>query len=137
MKKNLFLIALLLCSIRFANAQTCTPDLSITEPGMYPGTDVNLPYAYDGVFYNTCVQFKVLTDTIISGTHVTITNVTLDSVSGLPPGFSFSTNPANHIFPGGSNACASLYGSPLASNAGTYHLTVHLTVHGVAFGFIQ
>ncbi|MEO5571819.1 MAG: T9SS type A sorting domain-containing protein [Bacteroidia bacterium] len=137
MRKSLLLLLLAFAfSIGFANAQICTPDLSFTEPGMYPGTDVNLPYGYAGVPYSTSVQFKVLTDTTISGTHVTVTNITLDSVSGMPPGFSFSSTPVNHIFPAGSNACASLYGTPTVAAVGTYHLVVHVMVRGLAFGFI-
>lgn len=136
MKKNLLLFALT-CFIRFANAQTCTPDLAITQPGMYPDTYTNLPYAYVGVAYSTSVQFKVLTDTTISGTYVTVTSVTLDSVSGMPAGFTFSSNPANGVFPGGSNACASIYGTPQSGTGGTYHLVVHLTVHGIALGFVH
>jgi PKD repeat protein len=135
MKKLLCLIALAYAPA-FAFAQICTPDVSITQPGMYPDTYTNLPNAYIGDPYSTSVQFKVLTDTTISGTYVTITNVTLDGVSGMPPGFSYATNPASQVFPGGSNACISVYGTPGAGQNGMYHLVVNLTVHGIAFGFI-
>jgi PKD repeat protein len=135
MKKILLLMALA-CPPGFAIAQTCTPDLSITQPGMYPGTDINLPAAYVGVPYSTSVQFRVMTDTTISGTYVTVTNIVLDSVAGLPSGFSWTSNPANHIFPGGTNACASLSGNPVSGLVGTHSLVVHVTVHGLAFGFI-
>ena len=126
----------LACAPIFAIAQPCTPDLSITQPGMYPDETTDLPQAYVGVPYSACVQFKVLTDTVISGTFVDINTVTLDSVSGLPPGFTWASNPANHVFPGGSNACATMSGNPLLSLVGTYHLVVHLTIRGLAFGFI-
>ncbi|MEP7170064.1 MAG: PKD domain-containing protein, partial [Bacteroidota bacterium] len=135
--KKVILMFCMMGSIGHAVAQSCTPDVSITEPGMYPSTTTNLPYAYMGVPYSTSVQFKVLTDTVISGTYVTVTDVTLDSVSGMPPGFAFTSNPANRVFPGGSNACASLFGNPQAGQGGTYHLVVHLTVRGIAFGFIH
>ncbi|HKR07170.1 MAG TPA: PKD domain-containing protein [Bacteroidia bacterium] len=135
MKKILLLMALA-CPPVFAAAQSCTPDLSITQPGMYPDIATNLPYAYVGVPYSTSVQFKVLTDTTISGTPVTVTSVTLDSVAGMPAGFTWSSNPANHLFPGGSNACASLWGNPTSGMTGVHPLIVHLTVRGLAFGFI-
>jgi PKD repeat protein len=138
MKKNLLLlICLLICGIQFSIAQSCTPDLSITQPGIYPDATTNFPQGYAGVSYSTVIQFKVITDTVSSGTHVTVTDITMDSVSGLPPGFTYVSNPANHIFPGGSNACFTLNGNPALADTGTYHIVVHVTLHGVVLGFIH
>lgn len=137
--KNFLLVPLMLliCKIQSADAQSCTPDLSITQPGIYPDAATNFPQAYAGVAYSTVIQFKVITDTVSNGTHVNVTDITMDSVTGLPPGFTYVSNPANHIFPGGSNACFTLNGNPAMSDTGIYHIAVHVTLHGVVFGFIH
>jgi PKD repeat protein len=134
--KKLLLFCSMLTLACFAQAQTCSPDLSITEPGIYPDTIANLPHAYGGAPYSTIIQLKVITDTSSGSTPVTVVDITVDSVSGMPATFSYNCNPSNCVFPGGSNACITLNGSPTLAMVGTHPIVVHATLHGLAYGFI-
>jgi hypothetical protein len=110
----------------------CVPNTSITVPGIYPDSATGLVSGTVGVPYSEVIQAKVLTDTSLGGAPVIITNVTVTSVSGLPPGLSYSCNPASCVFPGGSNGCMLISGTP--TTAGVYPLTVVLTANGTIFG---
>lgn len=110
----------------------CTPDLSITVPGVYPDSATGLPPGTIGVPYSEVIQVKVLTDTLFMGNTVLITNITITGVTGLPPGLTYSCNPSNCIFPGGSNGCILLSGTP--SITGTFNLNVDLSIAGTLFG---
>lgn len=131
MLKRLLLVAFLISSVVAVHAQ-CVPDLSITSPGIYPDSATGLPSGNVGTPYNEVIQVKVLTDTVSGGFPVIITNITITSVTGLPPGITYSCNPATCIFPGGSNGCILLSGTP--STQGTFPLTVIVTVSGTVFG---
>lgn len=134
MKKNILAFALALC-LGTAYAQSpCVPDGSITEPGIYPDTIVNLPHAYGGVAYSTVIQINVFTDTSSGGLPVTVDDITLDNVTGLPPGFTYTCNPSNCVFPAGQTKCLTLAGNPTLAQAGTYNLTINVTLHGRLFG---
>src|SRR5688572_14836194 len=109
-----------------------TPDLSITIPGIYPDSATGLPSGTVGIPYSEVIQAKVLTDTTLNGLPVVITSITISAVTGLPPGLSYACNPANCIFPGGSNGCILLSGTPTA--AGTFNINVDVSVAGTIFG---
>lgn len=108
----------------------------ITTPGIYPDTTTNLPPATVGTPYGTDIQVVVFEDTVVSGTTVVVTDITVNSVAGLPSGFSYNCNPVSCVFPGGGNGCVWLSGNPTAGQVGTYNLTVNVTLHGVVGGFI-
>jgi len=113
----------------------CTPDITITTPGIYPDSATNLPQGIAGTPYAEVVQVRIPPDTVILGQTVTITDFTIDSImgdsmTGLPPSFAFACNPANCVFPGGSNACIQLSAMPVTQ--GTYNLIVYGTAHGIA-----
>lgn len=116
-----------------AHAQ-CVPDTSIThnDPGVYPDSATNLPHAIVGIAYQTTIQLKVLTDTTVLGFPVTIDDITVNTVSGLPPGYSYTCTPANCIFPGGSDACIFLQGpAPTPNMVGqVFQIHVEVTVSG-------
>src|SRR5689334_1207210 len=124
MKKILlFLVASALAG-SYAFGQ-CVPDTSIThnDPGVYPDSATNLPHSVVGIPYSTTIQMKVLTDTTAMvgpiTVPVTIDDVTVNTVTGLPPGYSYSCNPANCVFPGGSDACVLLQGpAPTGAEVG-------------------
>src|SRR5438132_1705411 len=130
MKKVLLLLAVsIFVSVSALFAQ-CNPDLSLTHPGTSPDSVTGLPHAKVGTAYSTVIQIKVLTDTnvLISGTtyHATVDSIVLNSVSGLPTGFSFQTNPVSKTFLGGSNACVLLTGlAPTSGMEGAHPLTIN------------
>jgi len=133
MIKNLLIVIVLTLAgiVNIANAQ-CVPDLSITTPGIYPDSATNLPGGTVGIPYNEDIQARVLTDTSLSGLPVVITSITLSSVTGLPPGLTYNCTPSSCVFPGGSNGCMLLSGTP--TTAGVFPITVELTVDGTIFG---
>jgi len=110
----------------------CVPDLTITDPGIYPDSATGLPGGVVGTPYSEVIQVRVLTDTTLNGLPVIVTSITITSVSGLPPGITYSCNPASCVFPGGSNACILLSGIPTV--AGSYQLIVDIEVDGTLFG---
>jgi hypothetical protein len=113
------------------NAQ-CVPDPTITVPGIYPDSATGLVSGVVGVPYNEVIQAKVLTDTSLNGLPVIISNITLSGVSGLPPGLTYSCTPSSCVFPGGSNGCLLISGTP--TTAGTFPIVVELTANGTIFG---
>ena len=128
MKKLLFtIITILLTNISYSQ---CSPDLTITSPGIYPDEITNLPEAFVGQPY--LAQIDVLTplDTSVSlsglNVNVTIDNIELTSVTGLPNNFNYSCNPPSCIFPGGTYACAQLFSTsdPTSADIGYYPITM-------------
>lgn len=115
----------------YSGAQ-CTPDTSITIPGLYPDSVAGLPDGMVGAAYNEVIQVRVFTDTTFNNLPVIITSITITGVSGLPPGISYQCVPANCIFPGGGNGCILLTGTPTV--AGFYPITVTIEVNGTTFG---
>ena len=128
MKKLLLtIITILLTNISYSQ---CSPDLTITSPGIYPDEITNLPEAFVGQPY--LAQIDVLTplDTSVSlsglNVNVTIDNIELTSVTGLPNNFNYSCNPPSCIFPGGTYACAQLFSTsdPTSADIGYYPITM-------------
>jgi hypothetical protein len=133
MMKKLLSVIIIAAAFQVSNSNAqCIPDVTITTPGIYPDSATNLPGGTVGIPYSEDIQARVLTDTSLSGLPVIITSITLSSVTGLPPGLSYSCTPASCVFPGGSNGCMLLSGTP--TTAGVYPLIVELTVNGTIFG---
>jgi hypothetical protein len=126
----LYLTISFLCLQTSVYAQ-CTPDLTITQPGIYPDS---LPPAIVGVPYSQELQVRVLTDTIINGQNATINSIEIISITGAPAGFTYVCNPGTCIFPGGGNGCLVFSGT--ATQAGTYPLviTIEITATIILFG---
>jgi hypothetical protein len=104
-----------------AHAQVCTPDIARfpndgyytchpNDPGKLPDALLNSPY--------TCViTLNIPTDTTISGLGTfNIDSVTLDRipepVTGLFKGLTYSAEPSNFRFPGGTKNCIIISGTP-------------------------
>ena len=110
----------------------CIPDTSITHnnPGNYPDSITGLPHASVGISYSTVIQTRILTDSTVGPFHAFVDSIVIDDVTGLPTGFTYSCYPINCSFPGGSNACILLQGSPpTIPMIGTYPLVVHTTIY--------
>ena len=131
-KRILFVLICVATIIAGRSFAQCVPDLSITQPGIYPDSATGLPAGTAGVPYSQVIQVKVLTDTTANGLPVIVTDITIVSVSGLPPGITYTCNPSNCVFPGGSNGCILLSGTPTV--AGSFPMVVDLNVTGTLFG---
>ena len=135
MKKSLLLISFIVLSALQIQAQ-CVPNTSNTTPGITPDSATGLSAGTVGVLYSQVLQIFVpaTTPVVIFGQTVTVTvvSVELNSLTGLPPGLTYACNPSNCLFPGNSNGCADISGTPTV--AGNYPLTAVITSTGTVFG---
>ena len=132
MKKFTFLLLFVALFITNNASAQCTPDLSITQSGIYPDT---IPAAVAGSPYSEVLQVKVPVDTVYLGTTVPIQSIALMAINGLPAGFTYQCVPANCIFPGGSNGCVLITGNPTMNDVGSYPVVIILTATVTFLGF--
>ena len=89
-----------------------------------------------GIPYSQIMQFKAPVDTVIlvGGFPVTaqIVSMQLSSLSGLPPGLTSACVPSSCIYPGGSNGCAAITGTP--TTAGNYSIVAIIITQVTIFG---
>jgi len=117
-------------------AQECVPDSSIdsTMVGVFPLPDtVDSPTSvlnsgcvdreYEMIF--TAVVPASITDPIA----LDLTSVRLDSITGLPDGLSYSCEPNDCIFLGGSSGCLVINGTP--TEEGTFDMIVYTVVNDI------
>lgn len=135
MKRLILSIALTTITGLAANAQ-CTPDPQYTSPGVYPDSATGFATACVGQAYDQLITNVVPVDTttFIGPIPVTLTfdSVVVVSVTGLPPGFTFScfdgqntTSPVDQCaFEGGTIGCVSIFGTPSPGDEGTYALNI-------------
>ena len=125
--KQLLLTFLATCLALFSYSQ-CTPDSSITSPGIFPDEMTNLDEAFVDQAYSTQIDVLTPLDTSVSlngfNVSVTISNIDLTSITGLPNNFTYTCNPPNCSFAGGTYACAEIYSTvnPTQADIGYYPL---------------
>jgi len=131
MKKILTFLLISILTIPAVFSQ-CTPDPNITQPGIYPDSATGLAPAIVGQPYNQVMQFKIPADTAIVYNGIpfvaTILYFKLLNFTGLPAGITYSCNPASCIFPGDSNGCVLLSGTP--TTPGIYPLNAEIEAAG-------
>ncbi len=121
MRKFAAILFLFIASYTSSQAQ-CVPGTS-TDPGITPDSATGLAPAVAGQPYNQVMQIVVPTDTVTMigpiPVPVTIVSISLTSFTGLPPGLTYTCTPSNCVFPGGSNGCVLISGTPTVS--GTFN----------------
>jgi len=125
------IFTLILFSISFFTNGQCVPN-NDTVSGIEPDT---LAIAYVNIPYEEIIYFRLPHDTIVAYIigpdtfllHVCIDSLTIDSVQGLPEGFSYSCNVPWCSVHGGGNGCASLSGT--TQSTGIYPLNVFITIY--------
>jgi len=127
--KKLFLFIAFAAFGMAASAQ-CTIDPNNTE-FLSPRPD-SLPCVERGVAYSEVLQFAIPASIDLSqfiGFPLTanIVSVIIDTVTGLPTGMSYVSNPADGILLGGDNGCALLSGTT-NDPAGTYPISFEGTI---------
>jgi len=129
--KKLVYTLFLLAACSFSQAQNCTPDQNLTDPGSYPS---KLPPGTAGSYYEETVQFVIPADTqiIYNGVMVqaTIDSIKVINVEGLPNNLGYVCNPSSCVLPGGQTSCGVMYGTIDSSESGTYPLLIPITVYG-------
>lgn len=121
MKKLVLLFTFVALLFTQANAQFCTPDLTYTEPGIYPK---QLPEAHVNEPYNETIQFKFPKDTSYLGFVVPIDSVEILSVEGLPKDFKYVCSNLSCAYKGGENGCVVITGTPKASDKGEHKIII-------------
>jgi len=122
-KQLLLLVTFLSVGMNYSYSQ-CIPDLSLTIPGIYPDSLINLDTGMVGVQYSDTIQFKVFSTV----QTVTVDSIRILNITGLPSGINTYSTPPGNVFNGGSNGCVLIDGVP--TTAGTYPLIVNLRVFG-------
>ena len=90
-----------------ATAQvSCVIDTTNTVQGPTPTAD-KLPCAVQGVYYEQVVQLLLPSSVAIA----TIDSIKILTVSGVPTGLQYNSNPANRVFKGGKNGCFVISGT--------------------------
>lgn len=145
--KKLYFASILTIASLTASAQ-CTINQSVfsgpTDYRILPDTITNLPVATVGIGYTTDLQFHVQPDTTTQLGTFPITQIVIDSISGIPANFSYGTNPSSGIFPGGSYGCAGVTGAPVAgqelggpNSDGIYPIIIYYTATVLVFNVPQ
>ena len=123
----------------FSQCPTCTPDLTCTSTDGFPAVCPAVqPNGTAGVYYEEQLTFfmpATLTDPS-SGALVTLIDITVSSVSGLPYGLQFTLNDPDSTFhpsAGENYGCATICGVPLLP--GNYNVVITVTALVNAFGF--
>jgi hypothetical protein len=132
MKKQLLLITAAAFCLVLQSFGQCTPNTAITGTGYYPDSAQGLPPAYVSVAYNTVVQIKCPTDTVIQPygsihiNYIQLDSVKIDSSGSkhfkkFMPNFTYSTSPANGQFvnppspsKNGANGCILITGTAVS-----------------------
>ncbi len=137
MKRFLHVALLSLVVVTLAKAQNCIPDVTITQPGVYPEQPdtAYINQAYDFVFQVLAIKD---TTTMFNGQLVNadIDSVKIDNVLGLPAGFSYSCEPANCSFTHKAVGCIKLSGNPTSAQSGVYSIKIATTAFA-SLGFFK
>ncbi|MFN8394852.1 MAG: hypothetical protein U0176_09300 [Bacteroidia bacterium] len=140
MKRTLFLALLLLAAtVQFGWSQ-CTPDPNSNGAFFYPSPTAPLPSGTVGTPYAQVITINVPADTAIDlgaligfpfpPVTVTVNQLTLGAVTGLPQGITGTANPGTGVILGGSNGCIDLAGTPTTSGQYAFNIpgTLNVTV---------
>ena len=145
--KKLLLISLSFIAIGVLSAQNCTPDPQYTDVGVYPDSATNMPPAYVGTPYAEVITVIAPVDTCVDilgppfpCQDVPIDSIVVESVTGLPAGFSIMAEyqtDLNFVFPGGSTSCMIIQGTAIPGQEGIYPVVVAGTSYATVVGLTQ
>jgi hypothetical protein len=129
MIKKLFftLLIIVFFSIQNLSAQ-CTPVPFPPPPLTNPDTTQGIPPAYAGVPYDETIHVRVPADTVVFGTVLPIDSIGVDSITGLPPSFTWATNTPSNYWLGGTYGCFVVTGNPTLADTGTYQMVLHAKI---------
>jgi hypothetical protein len=104
--KNILLLSLSLFALNITAQVSCVIDTTNTVQGATPTADL-LPCAERGKYYEQVVQLLMPT----SFSLATIDSFKILTVSGVPNGMQYVSNPASMVFVGGKNGCFVISGT--------------------------
>lgn len=124
--KQLFTLTLAVVLFSANAWAQCTPNTASGNPGITPPTD-SLACVQVGVAYSQIIQIENFnTFTLAIGT-ATVQSLRVDSITNIPCGLSYATNPANATFGPGQTGCIALTGTS-NENVGQYRLNIYVDV---------
>ena len=114
----------------------CTPDVSCVPAGktygICPDSATGMAIGTVGVPYTQTMSFMVPIDgTDFGYPTATIVSIDINSVDSLAPGLSYVCSPANCSFPGNSNHCLIITGTP--TQVWNHQVTVNATANATIF----
>jgi hypothetical protein len=139
MIKKVLRIVLLLINVGIVNsfAQVCTPDVSCVPVGktygICPDSATGMAIGTVGVPYTQTMSMMVpATGTDFGYPSATITSIDITSVDSLAPGLTYQCVPASCSFPGNSNHCILISGTPTMvwNKLVIVNATAHATISG-------
>lgn len=134
------LIAFLFAAPLFS--QPCVPG-SYPGHGVFPDSATGLPPAYVNSLYSEVVTVIVPKDTLIDlglgPMYFDIDSVGILNITGMPSGFTYSTNPPGGFIPGDSSGCVLLTGTAGPGDIGAHPITISIEswVDQVPTGFVE
>lgn len=138
MIKKLLLLTLLIANVKQNKAQcTISSGCSTSLMGYcsIPTSSTSIPNASYLAPYSTIIQLSLGTSFMVGpGSFISIISGTLNSITGLPSGLSYTMNPISNVLLGGSNGCVQISGTP--ATVGIYTLTGTLSAKLVGGGNI-
>ena len=150
--KNFFILISFIFS-SFISYSQCVPNSLYQDStfGLWPDTVQNLPFAYDGVYYNAVLDIKtpsIVSDVVdpsqayVLGMYIgnnTVDSITLVNVNGLPPGINVSCSSPGCSFGADTVGCTDLFG--ITNSIGQHPISfdingwIHLNIFGINFPF--
>jgi Secretion system C-terminal sorting domain len=136
-KKLLFSTALVASFGITKSVAQCTPDVSCipsgTTYGICPDSATGMAIGMVGVPYTQVMSMKVPADgTDFGFPTATIVSIDIISVDSLAPGLSYTCSPSGCVFPGSSNGCILITGTP--TMVWNHQVTVNALAHATVFG---
>lgn len=119
------------------SAQVCVPNVSCLPGsatyGVCPDSATGLAVGTVGVPYTETVSFKIPTDgTDFGYPSATVVSINITGVDSLAPGLIYQCAPGSCVFPGGSNGCILISGTP--TTPWNKQVIVKADAHGTIFG---
>ena len=134
--KKIMLLFTLMCVVFCLRAQSqgCSPDLLniVLQVFIQTAQQIYQPLMLDShILENITIITPNDTDVVYNGfnINVTIDDIVLTSVTGLPSNFDYNCDPPSCTFSGGSIECAELFSNsnPTASDVGVYQIVFETT----------
>jgi hypothetical protein len=129
MKKLVLTLLGIGMSAGMAIGQVCSPDPNAVDegdPGEIWPPEFQVAYTCTSSYAQDITAIVPATVNEL-GFDLTVIDYTINTVSGLPPGFTFSCNPATCVYPGGTSGCVVVAGDPSAVATGSYAIIADIT----------
>jgi hypothetical protein len=137
MKK--LLLSIFTLSLVFQGFSQCIPDGNTNGALAYPipanaagGSPMDTISGATTSVFPDVVQFKLPSDTVLSGLTATIDSIWIESIANFPAGTQYTCNTPNCKWAGGTNGCVTFLNTTAGS--GIIEVQINLKVKGTAFG---